>query len=212
MRRYSRLAVAVALATIGAGGCTAKISHFNLAPHHVCLGSSVRLDWKVVGRPSLLTEPPLLPRAELTYVPTTNTVFTLSVRRWPRKPAVSQAEATVLDVREGVLESNELPFHAVCQEGRITGTLDRPATEWDARLIVGVVETDEERDLTVTHGGVEARLSAQSPSTTKFDGLPLGGLWTISGPLLPAESCGSETNPPPDLVLIAAQVRCRSLL
>jgi len=213
-RSSARIAVIVLLVCLMAGGCAARINRFVVAPHHLCSGTAVRVDWDAAGRASLTTDPPLQPQAGgRTYAPSTSTVFTLTAKRWPRKPAVSQAEATVLQTGAGAgaedQDPDELPFQMSCSEGRLVGTLTRPVSEWD-RLLVGTLESDGEREIVVAHDGKEVRLSTRTPSTTAFEGMALGGTWTVTAPLLAPEACGSTTHPPPDLFVISAHVRCGS--
>ncbi len=168
----------------------------------------MRLDLKVNGQPSVTSEPPLPSPGDHVYLPTTTTRFHLTVRRWLQKDAVSETEVRVM---AGALdaEPDEISIPVTCQENRLVGSLERLPAEWDRRLRVARVESGEDRELRIVHEGREARLSPQDPATSAFADTGAAGTWAVSAPLGPAERCDA-TPAPPDLLTIAAHLRCGS--
>lgn len=195
----------MAVALLFGPACAAKVLKFEVAPSHVCAGTPVKLDMQVVGTPSVTTDPPLTEQAPHTYMPTTTTHFVLKVRRWPRKPVGSEAEVKVMPGHPA--EPDEITASVVCQTDKLLGSVVRPPAEWDSRLRVTTVESGEEREVLVTHEGRSARLTPGNPTTSVFDGTSPGGEWTLSSPLEAGESCGASP-PPPNLLNVAAHVRC----
>jgi len=192
----------------GASACEPNVRRFSVVPHHVCTGTPVMLAWEVAGCPTVTTDPPLKPRSGRTYIPTTTTAFTLTARRWPRKPKASQTEAKVYDSAATSPHPDEMPFSMTCRGDSIVGTLERPLAEWDSRLLVATVQSGEDRTVTLGHDGRAATLTALNPTTDTFDGTTLGGTWTVSAPLLASESCDGTAHRPTDLILVTAYARC----
>lgn len=200
-----------ALLLVALAGCAPKIARFDVLPHHVCARTPSAVTWKISGTPDLHLAPPLKPLAKqpLIYAPEIDTVFTLRVKRWPRKPKVSETEVTVYPFTRTQVSDDELPFRLSCEDGILTGILDRPLSEWDSKLVVvGTVGSDDARDLTVQHDGHSVTLTADMPSTTAFQGTPVAGIWRLSAPLLTAERCGSPAAAPPALIILTAQLSC----
>ena len=189
--------------------CAPTISRFEVTPHAVCAGTPVEIEWKVSGGSAkLTTDPPLRSQSDKTYMPTTTTRFTLTVEPLMGKPKSRETEATVYTRIADEPQSSEIAFMTPCQGGRIIATAERPLEEWDPRLRVGRVETSEERDVTLSHEGRQATLTAREPGTQVFDGTQLAGTWTLAIPLLPNESCDGTGSLPPDLFIVTAQLRC----
>lgn len=204
--RPSRRAWRILPAAILLGpGCGAKVLKFDLVPNHVCAGTPVKLDMQVVGTPTVSTSPPLPQQPGLVYVPTTTTRFVLSVRRWPRKPIGSETEVKVMPGSPA--EADEITANVTCSGDRLSGTVDRSPSAWDPRLKVTTVESGEEGEVLVSHEGRSARLTPASPTTDAFAGTSPGGAWTVSSTLPPGQRCDDH---PPDILNIAAQVRCGS--
>ena len=191
----------------GPWGCAPKVIKFEVTPSHACSGTPVRLEMRVVGTPTITTDPSLAEQAPHQYVPTTTTHFVVSVRRWPGKPAGSETEVKVMPGEPG--EPDEITANVNCQADNLAGTVARPAHDWDPRLRVTTVESGEDREVLVSHEGRSARLTPDSPSTNAFDGTSPGGDWILSSPLRSGERCGASP-PPPNLLNISAQVRCGS--
>lgn len=205
--RTMRASLSIAV-LVCASACAPRITRFTVTPHHVCSGSPVTLDWDAHGCTSVSSDPQLSARAGGTYVPTQTTTFTLTARRWPRKPDTSQTEATVYE-HVTADTTDDIAFDMTCKDGKLAGRpVDRPVAEWDTRLRVAGVESAENRTMTIEHEGRTATLTARKPTTSVFDGTMLGGTWTVIVPLLPAEKCDDASHRPPDLVLVTAHVRC----
>jgi hypothetical protein len=187
--------------------CAPKIARFTVTPSHICAGTAVKLDAQVTGKPTLTVDPPAAVQPGNVYRPQVTTHFVISVKRWPsKKPAGSEAEVRVLPVPG---EPDEVTAKVRCDGTLVSGTLGRDASEWDPRLQVVLVETGEDRELTVTHAGRTARLTREAPSTRAFEGTSPGGEWTISSPLPAGQTCASAATIPVNLN-VSAQVRCGS--
>ena len=205
----ARLRGLLLIASWGLAACAPTISQFTATPHEVCPGTPVQIKWKVSGGSAkLATDPPLSSQSEETYVPTTTTQFILTVEPLLGKPKSRETEATVYTGVASQLQPSEIAFMPPCQPGSVVATAERPLAEWDPRLTVGSVETDEERDLTLSHEGRQATLTAGQPGTQVFDGTKLAGSWSLVIPLLPNESCDGTGDRPPDLFIVTAHVRC----
>ena len=197
------------IASWGLFACAPTISRFSATPHEVCPGTPVQIAWRVSGGSAkLTTDPPLRSRSDETYIPTTTTQFILTVEPLLGKPKSRETEATVYTGISGEPQPSEIAFTAPCQRGSVVATAERPIAEWDPRLTVGWVETDEERHLTLSHEGRQATLTAGQPGTQVFDGTKLAGTWSLDVPLLPTESCDGTSALPPDLFIVTAHVRC----
>jgi hypothetical protein len=196
----------VLAAAIGAG-CAPKIHRFTVTPSHTCAGTPVTLDAQVTGTPTLTVDPPLPEQPGRVYVPQVTTHFVISVKRWPsKKPAGSEAEVRVFPGTRG---PDEVTAKVRCQGGTVSGTVPRDTIQWDPRLQVTVVESGEDREITVSHAGRTAGLTPQAPTTRAFEGTSPGGDWTISSPLRPGEACGSGAVLPTSLN-VSAELRCGS--
>ena len=197
--------LALAIAATAAVACAPKIHRFTVTPSHVCAGTPVTLDAKVTGTPTLTVDPPLSEQPGHVYVPQATTHFVISVKRWPtKKPKGSEAEVRVFPGGP-----DEVTAKVRCEGGTVSGTQSRDPAEWDPRLQVTVVESGEDREVTVTHAGRTAHLTPQAPTTSAFEGTSPGGDWTISSPLRAGEACGSGTAVPANLN-VSAEVRCGS--
>jgi hypothetical protein len=192
-----------ALAT--AAGCAPKIARFTVTPSHVCAGTPVKLEARVTGTPTLTIDPPLPEQPGHIYVPQATTHFVISVKRWPtKKPKGSEAEVRVFPGGP-----DEVTAKVRCENGVVSGTQRRDPMEWDPRLQVTLVESGEDREVTVTHDGRSARLTPQAPTTSAFEGTSPGGDWTISSPLRSGETCDAAGGLPANLN-VSAEVRCGS--
>lgn len=197
------------IASWGLLACAPTISRFTATPHEVCPGTPVQIAWRVSGGSAkLTTDPPLSSQSDESYVPTTTTQFILTVEPLLGKPKSRETEATVYTGIAGEPQPSEIAFMPPCQRGGVVATAERPLAEWDPRLTVGWVETNEERDLTLSHEGRQATLTAGQPGTQAFDGTQLAGTWSLVIPLLPSESCDGTGDLPPDLFIVTAHVRC----
>ena len=186
-------------------GCAPKIHRFTVTPSHVCVGTPVKLDAQVTGTPTLTTDPPLAQQPGNVYVPEATTHFVISVTRWPtKKPKGSEAEVRVFPG-----EPDEVTAKVRCEGATVTGTLRRDPAEWDPRLQVTVVESGEDREVTVSHAGRTARMTPEASATRAFEGTSPGGDWTISSPLRPGETCGAGAAIPANLN-VSAELRCGS--
>lgn len=203
--RLPRQCLLVAVPLLVGPACAPKVLKFEVTPSHVCARTPVKLDMQVVGTPSVTINPPLTEQAGHTYVPITTTHFVLSVLRWPHKPCGSEAEVKVMPGNPA--EPDEITASVACETDKLIGTVPRPPAEWDPRLKVTTVESGEDREVLVTHEGRSARLTPASPTTNAFDGTSPGGDWTLSSPLKAAERCEAN-RPPPNLLNVAAQMRC----
>jgi len=134
--------------------------------------------------------------------------YACDATQWPHDPVVSQTEVTVIapDAVDSDVE-DDLPFRPQCAGGALVAVLDRPVEEWDRRLVVHAVSSDE-RMLTVEHEGRVQTLTPQHPATDAFRGTRLGGPWRVTTPLGPSERCGDATSPPPDLLTLTVGVGC----
>jgi hypothetical protein len=196
---------ALALSAAIAPGCAPTITRFTVTPSHVCAGTPVTLDARVTGTPTLTIEPPLREQPGHIYVPEATTHFVISVKRWPnKKPKGSEAEVRVFPG-----QPDEVTAKVRCENGVVSGTQRRDPTEWDPRLQVTVVESGEDREVTVTHAGRTARLTPQARATSAFEGTSPGGDWTISSPLRAGETCDAAEAGPANLN-VSAEVRCGS--
>jgi hypothetical protein len=197
--------LALALAATTGAACAPKIHRFTVTPSHICAGTPVKLDAQVTGTPTLTIDPPLTEQPGNIYVPQATTHFVISVTRWPiKKPKGSEAEVRVFPGGP-----DEVTAKVRCEGGTVSGTVAREPAEWDPRLQVTVVESGEDREVTVTHAGRTARLTPQAPTTSAFEGTSPGGDWTISSPLRAGETCGTGGATPANLN-VSAEVRCGS--
>lgn len=210
--RGERAALAVALLVASlATGCAPMVRGFAVLPHHVCLGTVVAASWDAEGCPSIATVPALAPQGpgDRTFLPVTDTVFTLTVERWPYDPRVSQTEVTVAELAAPDRETeDELPFQVRCEDGRLQGAVDRPSDAWDSRLIVTRLTTDSSREITIVHEDRAHVFTVAEPETAAFAGTALGGRWALSAPLLRGERCGDPAASPPDLIVVTAGISC----
>jgi hypothetical protein len=204
--------VALCLAAVAATSCSAHIKEFTVLPHEICKGTIVVAAWKASGgRGKVATEPPLEQRAQRTYLPAETTTFVLTVKPLIGKADQKPNEVTVFSATSSDPEPDGLSFEGLtCANGFVTGTADRPFTEWDAKLSVSSVGSGDGREVAVTHESHTATLTAQTPATAEFKGTKLGGTWTVRVPLLPSEKCDGSGAKPPDVVIITAQVYCGS--
>jgi hypothetical protein len=201
------LCALLVVALASAAGCAPKIHRFTVTPSHVCAGTPVTLDAQVTGTPTLTIDPPLAEQPGHVYVPQATTHFVVSVRRWPsKKRAGSETEVRVFP---GTGDPDEITAKVRCDGGTVSGTQSRDAREWDPRLQVTVVESGEDREVTLAHAGRTARLTTQAPTTRAFEGTSPGGDWTISSPLRPGETCESGAAMPTNLN-VSAELRCGS--
>lgn len=189
--------------------CAPTIRQFEVTPHAVCPGTPVAITWKVRGGSAKLTTvPPLRSQSNETYIPATTTRFILTVEPFLGEPKSRETEATVYTPIPDEPLTSEIAFTPPCQRDRIVAKAERPFEEWDPRLTVGRVETSEARDLTLSHEGRQATLTARESGTETFDGTQLAGTWTLEIPLLPNERCDEPGNLPPDLFIVTAHLRC----
>lgn len=196
---------ALVLASATAAGCAPKIARFTVTPSHVCAGTPVKLDARVTGTPTLTIDPPLTEQPGHVYLPQATTHFVISVKRWPiKKPKGSEAEVRIFPG-----EPDEVTAKVRCEGGTVSGTQRRDPAEWDPRLQVTVVESGEDREVTVAHAGRTARLTPEAPATNAFEGTSPGGDWTISSPLRAGETCDAGAAIPANLN-VSAEVRCGS--
>lgn len=200
------------LAAVGGISCSAHIKQFSVLPHDICKGTMVVAAWKASGgRVRISAEPPLDEKTRRTYMPTETTTFVLTVKPLIGHSNQKPNEVTVFSGTAAQPEPDGLSFEGLtCESGTVTGTADRPFTEWDRTLTVASIESGDGRDVTVRHEGRTATLTAQDPTSRELNGTKLGGTWTVSVPLLPAEKCDGSGAPPPGLVMITAQVYCGS--
>jgi hypothetical protein len=209
-RRILSHAAAI-LAAVALVSCAAKIKRFTVIPHEVCPGTPVKVDWKVRGGPAAIaTDPPLNPQADRTYLPGATTRFILTVTPRIGKPKSAETAVTVYVGAPDHPALSEIGLNTKCETGQLVATAKRPFSEWDSNLRVGLVSSDEGRDVTVHHEGRQATLTAQEPQTNAFDGTRLGGNWAVTVPTLPSETCESAGVRPPDLIILTADVRCGS--
>ena len=205
-----RVVLIIAAATTSS--CAAKINRFTVLPHDICKGTPVIADWDTTGgRARVSTEPPLNPKPPRVYLPVTTTTFILTVKPLIGSQVAQPNEVTVFDGSDSQPESDGISFENLrCQGGQVVGTADRPFSGWDPKLTVLSVESGDSRDVTVTHEGHHATLTAQNPVSNAFRGSKLGGAWTVSVPLLPSEKCDGTGAKPPAVVIVTAQVYCGS--
>lgn len=204
--------IVLALVVSVGAGCAPHICQFAVMPHHICPGTAVTASWDADGHAALTTDPPLgaQPATKPTYIPSTDTTFTLTVTRWPHTPQVSQTAVTVFGAAQpGEGAEDEIPFELQCADRSLKGISDRPLDGWDAHLTVTTVASDESRALQVEHEGRADTLTPGHPTTDVFGGTHLVGQWYVSTPLLSGERCGDPTAPPPDLVTVTVGVGCR---
>jgi hypothetical protein len=211
-RGRSKLQIVLIVAIAGVPSCAPTIRRFTVLPHDVCKGTPVVAEWDVSGgRATISTDPNLPPQSGRTYVPATTTKFVLTVTPLVGKPVAKPNEVTVFTGTAGQPEPDQISFEEItCQAGQVTGTANRPFTGWDQRLTVGLVESGNDRSVSVNHEGRTAVLTTQEPTTRVFDGTKLGGTWTVSVPLIGTEKCDGTGTKPPDLVIVTAQVYCGS--
>ena len=198
-----------ALATIS---CGAHITRFTVLPHDICTGTTVVAAWKASGgRARISAHPPLDEHPRRTYLPAETTTFVLTVKPLIGRPDQKPNEVTVFSATSDHPEPDGLSFEDLkCENGMVTGSADRPFTEWDGKLSVSSIESGDGREVAVTHEGRTATLTAQAPTTSEFKGTKLGGSWSVRVPLLPAEKCDGTGAKPPNLVMITVQVYCGS--
>lgn len=209
---FRRAALAASIAGIGlsTASCASRME-FTVTPHEICAGTPVKVDWRVArGSPRLTTDPPITQQSDRTYLPATTTRFIITVKPWIGKPKRRETAATVYTGTISQPENSDMAFRTRCEGRDLIGSFDRPAAEWDPRLTVGLVESGEGRDLSVTHEGREATLTAQQMTTSAFDGTMLGGSWSVRVPLLSSERCDGTGTRLPNLIILVAHVRCGS--
>ena len=210
-RRSVRPRSTAALLGLFAISCAVKINSFTVAPHEICPGTPVKVDWKVKGgSATLTTNPPLDPQAERTYVPATTTQFIITVKPAAGMPKSKETAATVYTGTASEPEPSEMGFKTRCEGSRLLGSFDRPLAEWDPKLTVGLLESGEDARAHRRARRPAGDVTAEQPSTSAFDGTPLGGPWSVAVPLLASETCDGTGGAPPRLIILTAHVRCGS--
>lgn len=201
-------AFAVALLLLIAAACAPKITRFDVLPSRVCEGTSSLVTWDISGTPELATNPPIQPLTgePLRYQAIEDTTFTLTAKRWPHRPAVSETEVRVHQMAAPVREL--IAFQMTCEGTSLVGLLPRPATEWDRKIRLETISSDGKREMTVEHEGRSATLSPAEPSTRTFQGAAMAGMWKLTTPLGMNERCGDPAAPPPARLILITHFVC----
>jgi hypothetical protein len=197
--RFGSGAGALVFALIGLSGC-AEIRTFTVTPHDICPGTSVKTDWDISGKPKLTTTPPLAPQSERVYVPTSDTDFTLTAKALLNKKTAPPNTVTLYTGTPSAPKEMPQPlvFRTTCVDGVVIAAETLLAEDWDPKLAVATITSGEDRDITIEHDGKQATFTAQNPTSSGLTGTKMVGMWRITVPLKPGESC-SGSNPPTEL-------------
>ena len=195
-----------ALMLCGAG-CAPKIYRFDVLPYTLCVGTKAVVTWQIKGTPELTLTPDASPVSTqpLTYAPLVETKFVLHAKEGG---AQATASTSVTVYPAGGIGTNNMVFNPTCAGKALTAVVNRPATEWDPRIRVKRVSSDQGRNLTIAHEGRTATLTTAAPSTTAFDGTSIAGTWNLTAPLQVNEQCSDPKAPPLTLVRLTHHIVC----
>jgi hypothetical protein len=193
-RNHSQLkTVAVALPALLAG-CfwQARINRLTVTPAEVCPDDPVEATWSAEGRSVRLRQDPALslgaPRTQREGIQglSGNRDFDVVLEAQGRG-AISQRRYVHVVTEHWTFVLSAPPQ---CRDGKVRVDVDFHVSDpqIDARMQVTSVEARSDRALTITHGGLPP-VTVTKGSMTIFRGTPLAGLWTLTAPLHPGESC-----------------------
>ena len=198
-RRTKATLVLVAVAAMG--GCqTAKINRFDVLPIVGCTGDSTRIEWDVVGAPSLQI---VTIHRGTTSEPDT-VVFTLTVAKGRDTASDERYTARFPGSFE---EDVVLRVTAIQADSLVADGVKNP-TRWDDRFGIQTVASASSRPIRATHAGRTFVLPADGAPVAGFQGTQIGGEWALRSPVLAGEMAGGGANPPPSLLRVRVTASC----
>jgi hypothetical protein len=187
----------VALALLpGICGCAA-VRKFTVTPHEICPGTRVKTDWDVTGRPTVRTSPDLPPESDRTYAPTANTDFIISAKTLLKTATAPPNTVTLYTGTSGSPREMDQPltFRSKCIGNLVVAQQDLRPQDWDSKITIESMTSNEDREVTIEHDGKRATLTPQNPASAVFSGSRMVGSWRISLPLKSGETCTGDTPP-----------------
>ncbi|MEI9936566.1 MAG: hypothetical protein WDO69_05010 [Pseudomonadota bacterium] len=181
--------------------CSPTIYSFHTAPHKICSGDHVTLDWNASNRgtitalPSQATPGAVPAKGTASVAPNASARFHLEVSNlWGS--AGSDADVEVLAGRSLAIGQSVADPSASCVGSALSVTALAPADAWSARAVVGGITTlaEDKHRYQIEHAGVKIELAPGEVSQA-FKGTPVAGAWALSLTLFDGEKCGSQSVP-----------------
>jgi hypothetical protein len=165
--------------------CKPLIYSFIVSPLTITARDSVRINWSVRGKPTLLTHTDSTgqPGFEIRE-------YSLVVEKGG-KQASNRAQVNVLpDLSADIIE-----FDCVRKADTLVAAGEKNNLRWGDHFIIQTSSSFSGRQLLVIHGGRSAKLTADSSMSALFSGLPNNGNWEIKTLLTAAERKDSSLIP-----------------
>ena len=171
-------------------------------PRAVCAGDPIPIRYNAGGASTLTIA--VLPGGGPDSAGRADTVrLQLTAERFGRTVASAPTEVVVAARR---LTRSVGGRTARAGRDSVSAAFTVPENEAPAVLRIAGVAAQTPRALVVDHGGRSAAVG--TAPTAAFDGLPLGGSWTLRAALAPGEAFGAPAHAPPALLAVTVVAAC----
>jgi hypothetical protein len=166
--------------------CTPRIYSFTALPATITKDDSVKINWKVRGKPSLLFH-------EKNNVDNEGTKF-LEYTLVVRKKGIDSSRMIQVIVLPGV-SSDMIVFATTRNRDTLIADGIKNEQRWPDQFHIVSVASASNRDLEVTHSGKTAKLDAVGTPTGIFEGTTVKGTWELRSLLSETEKKDIRTAP-----------------